>query len=113
MEGLARGTFLLELQVRGRGAHKRASKLQRQVEAKAHSAKGQVAAVPDKLQKLCPKRERRPVSLQHRAHNPRLAAHGHHLTVLPPDSKDPDLDLFSKNWGGVTRLFAEVSGLSE
>lgn len=42
-----------------------------------------------------------------------LAAAGHPLAVIPPDSNDPDLDIFAKNWGGVTRIFANVSDLSE
>jgi len=42
-----------------------------------------------------------------------LAAHGHQLVVISPDPADADLDIFSKNWGGVTQIFANVSDLSE
>jgi hypothetical protein len=42
-----------------------------------------------------------------------LANHGHPLTVISPDPNDPELDLFSKGFGGVTGIFADVSDLSE
>lgn len=42
-----------------------------------------------------------------------LTAHGHPLSVIPPDPNDSELDLFSKKFGGVTGIFADVSDLSE
>lgn len=42
-----------------------------------------------------------------------LLAHGHQLAILPPDLADPVLGLFSKDFGGVSGIFANVSDLSE
>jgi hypothetical protein len=42
-----------------------------------------------------------------------LQNHGHVLSVVAPNPTDPDLDLFSKRFGGITGISANVSDLSE
>ena len=43
----------------------------------------------------------------------KLRVSGYGGAVPSPDFNDPKFDVFSQNWGGVSRLFADVGNLSE